>query len=227
MGKARYFPICCIWAWVLNTPNASRCGNLRIVWFCIENKRWTSVASSISFSLEHREFNSTFSVSSLTSDMPSHDSFALLPSNRSYSTDVWYDKVAIISTRGYTNIYHNAEWIANFYHIVTNIEKFPLVWMNLLFELVLCIFFVNPAFVEGDSRSNWVLSYINETLSMFPDDIRPFYVPYSSFFAKHNHIWIRRAVLDTFRVWFRCSSLLTRPFLICSYRMLNRFSQRK
>ena len=107
-GKGAVFYICCIWAWVLNTPNASRCGNLRIVWFCIENKRWTSVASSISFSLEHREFNSTFSVSSLTSDMPSHDSFALLPSNRSYSTDVWYDRVAIISTRGYTNIYHNA-----------------------------------------------------------------------------------------------------------------------
>ena len=139
MGKARYFHICCIWAWVWNTPNASRCGNLRIVWFCIENKRWTRVALSIAFSLEHREFNSTFSVSSLTSGMPSPDSIALLPSNRSYSTDVWYDKVAFFSTRGFVNIYHNAEWIANFYHIATNIEKFPLVWMNLLFELVLCI----------------------------------------------------------------------------------------
>lgn len=64
--------------------------------------------------------------------MPSRDSIALLPSNRSYSTAVWYDKVAIISTRGYTNIYHNAEWIANFYHIVTNIEKFPLVLLKSL-----------------------------------------------------------------------------------------------
>ena len=59
--------------------------------------------------------------------MPSPDSIALLPSNRSYSTDVWYDKVAFFSTRGFVNIYHNAEWIANFYHIATNIEKFPLV----------------------------------------------------------------------------------------------------
>ena len=76
--------------------------------------------------------------------MPSPDSIALLPSNRSYSTDVWYDKVAIISTRGYTNIYHNAEWIANFYHIVTNIEKFPLVGLNHSFELVLCIYCRQP-----------------------------------------------------------------------------------
>ena len=139
MGKVRYFHICCIWAWVWNTPSASRCGNLRIVWFCIEYKRWTRVALSIAFSLEHREFNSTFSIAPLTSDMPPPDSITLLPSNRSYSTDIWYDKVAIFSTRGFVNIYHNAEWIANFYHIATNIEKFPLVGLNLSFELVLCI----------------------------------------------------------------------------------------
>ena len=72
--------------------------------------------------------------------MPSLDSIALLPSNRSYSTDVWYDRVAIISTRGYTNIYHNAEWIVSFYHIVTIIEKFPLVGLALSFELVLCVY---------------------------------------------------------------------------------------
>ena len=126
--KAQYFPIWCIWVWVWNTPNASRCESLRIVWFYIESKQWTKVDSNIAFSLEHREFDSTFSVAPLTSDMPSPDSIALLPSNCSYSTYVWYDRVAFFSTRGFVNIYHNAEWIANFYHIATNIEKLLLVW---------------------------------------------------------------------------------------------------
>ena len=59
--------------------------------------------------------------------MPPRTSIALLASNESYSTNLWYDKLAIFATRGYINIYHNAEWIANFYHIAMNIEKFPLV----------------------------------------------------------------------------------------------------
>lgn len=77
--------------------------------------------------LEYREYNCTFSVAPLTSDMPPSHSIAFLASNQSYSTDVWYDNIAIFSTRGCSNIYHNSEWIANFYHMAMNIEKFPLV----------------------------------------------------------------------------------------------------
>lgn len=91
-------------------------------------------------SLEYYEYKCAFSVAPLTSDMPSRKSVALLPSNGSFSTDVWYDKVAIFSTRGYTNIYHNTEWIANFYHIATNIEKFPLVLWIIDYKIVFCIY---------------------------------------------------------------------------------------
>lgn len=59
--------------------------------------------------------------------MPSRDSIAMFPSNHSHSNNVWYDKLAVFSTRGEPNIYHNSEWIANFYHMAANIEKFPLV----------------------------------------------------------------------------------------------------
>ena len=79
------------------------------------------------FYLEHLEYNCTFSVAPLTRDMPPSNSIALLAANQSYSTDVWYDNIAIFSTRGCSNIYHNSEWIANFYHMAMNIEKFPLV----------------------------------------------------------------------------------------------------
>ena len=99
-----------------------------------------------------------------------------------------------MSTRGYVNIYHNAEWITNYYHIATNIEKFPLVNLESFFFLVLCFYYCQSYTYKGDPRSKWVLSYINETLSMFPPEIRPFYVPYSSFLEQHDHIWFRRAV---------------------------------
>ena len=101
-------------------------------------------ARCLVFSIEHREFDSVFTVAPMTNEMPSRDSVALLPSNRSFSTDVWYDRVAILSTRGFTNIYHNAEWIANFYHIALNIEKFPLVLPNSRYELVLRVYHRKP-----------------------------------------------------------------------------------
>ena len=58
------------------------------------------------FYLEHLEYNCTFSVAPLTRDMPPSNSIALLAANQSYSTDVWYDNIAIFSTRGCSNIYH-------------------------------------------------------------------------------------------------------------------------
>ena len=40
----------------------------------------------------------------------------------------WYDQVAILSTRGFSNIYHNAEWIMNFVHFAACSTELPLVW---------------------------------------------------------------------------------------------------
>ena len=31
---------------------------------------------------------------------------------------------------------------------------------------------------------------------MYPEEIRPYYIPFTSLFEKHSHVWIRRAVLS-------------------------------
>ena len=41
--------------------------------------------------------------------------------------EVVYDKIAILATRGFMNIYHNAEWIMNFIHFAVASDKLPLV----------------------------------------------------------------------------------------------------
>lgn len=48
----------------------------------------------------------------------------------------------------------------------------------------------------GDNgRSSFILSFLSETLSMYPAKKRPYYIPFNSLFEKHSHLWIRRAVL--------------------------------
>lgn len=38
-----------------------------------------------------------------------------------------YDRIAILSTRGFASMYHNAEWIVNLLHYARSISEFPLV----------------------------------------------------------------------------------------------------
>lgn len=45
----------------------------------------------------------------------------------SIQQDIWYDRVAILSTRGFANIYHNTEWIMNFVHFASVSNELPLV----------------------------------------------------------------------------------------------------
>ena len=46
---------------------------------------------------------------------------------RKIPEDVVFDRVAILSTRGYANIYHNSEWIMNFIHYADVERLLPLV----------------------------------------------------------------------------------------------------
>ena len=45
-----------------------------------------------------------------------------------------YDKIAILSTRGFANIYHNTEWIMNFVHFAVSSDELPLVVIFVLFH---------------------------------------------------------------------------------------------
>lgn len=46
---------------------------------------------------------------------------------RKVPEDVVLDRVAILATRGYANIYHNSEWIMNFVHYADVERVLPLV----------------------------------------------------------------------------------------------------
>ena len=75
----------------------------------------------------------TLQVSSGTSLPPSQP--ILLSSLNPTSWSKWktipeqivLDRVAILSTRGYANIYHNSEWIMNFVHYADVEDLVPLV----------------------------------------------------------------------------------------------------
>lgn len=50
--------------------------------------------------------------------------------------NVVYDKIALLATRGFMNIYHNAEWIMNFIHFAVASDKLPLVSFFVRFHAV-------------------------------------------------------------------------------------------
>ena len=54
------------------------------------------------------------------------------PKTISIQQDTWYDHVAILSTRGFANIYHNAEWIMNFIHFAASSSVLQLVMVKIV-----------------------------------------------------------------------------------------------
>ena len=66
-------------------------------------------------------------MSSSPADLPLSNIHRITRNTERLQRDVCYDRIAILSTRGYANMYHNAEWIVNFIHYANNIAQFPLV----------------------------------------------------------------------------------------------------
>lgn len=84
------------------------------------------VKIEVGFNLGFKKYNSQISIVHSIDTLP--NSTSLYSKDPNPKQPVWYDQFAIFVTRGYANIYHNAEWIMNFIHIVNNIADFPLVY---------------------------------------------------------------------------------------------------
>ena len=77
-----------------------------------------------------RGFDCDILLSSSLSDLPLNNIARVTHNTARLQDDVCYDRIAILSTRGYANMYHNAEWIVNFIHYASNIANFPLVLLR-------------------------------------------------------------------------------------------------
>ncbi|KAK8789683.1 hypothetical protein WA171_001774 [Blastocystis sp. BT1] len=98
----------------------------------------------------------------------------------------WYDQVAILSTRGFSNIYHNAEWIMNFVHFAACSTELP------LFDAFIVI---NPTHDDRfSSTTPWNNQFFLSILSIFPSSRKPLYIPRRSL-SRGTLIHIHRAML--------------------------------
>lgn len=77
-----------------------------------------------------RGYDCDILLSSSLSDLPLNSIARVTRNTARLQGDVCYDRIAILSTRGYANMYHNAEWIVNFIHYASNIANFPLVLLR-------------------------------------------------------------------------------------------------
>lgn len=80
--------------------------------------------------LERRNYDCEISVIPIPTLLPTTTVFFSKDPIPQYN--VWYDHFAIFSTRGFSNIYHNAEWIMNFIHYSNSIQELPLVFFSII-----------------------------------------------------------------------------------------------
>ena len=83
------------------------------------------VLLSLSLSIVSHKYDCEIHINAFPDNTPTD--IVLFSQNPNPIYTVWYDRFAFFSTRGFANIYHNAEWIMNFIHYVIHIKEFPLV----------------------------------------------------------------------------------------------------